>query len=201
MTEPARLHIVTEQSPGEIRESLTLDQATVRIQELTDLLAAKESNIRSLATQLANAKRDPEGKARSSRYWPKAVELFDLWRDVCGHKRSVWTADRFWAIEPFLREPKYGEHRCWQAIHGAAFDPGRKRLRNGRWQVYNQWGAPWGIFSTADAFEIFYNKAPEGIRAECLARIEAGKSEAGPESPASTRIPQSMISTQAELAP
>ena len=91
--------------------------------------------------------------------------LFKAWRKRCNHPRSPWTPDRFWAIEPFLSNGKYGptlEDRvmlCARAIAGAGFDAFKTTRKNGTVKVFNDWDL---IHRSADKWEEFCCKAPRG---------------------------------------
>jgi hypothetical protein len=95
--------------------------------------------------------------------WPAAKRLFGEWKLACNHKRSPFTTDRFWQVEPYLTNTRYakGEQEridlCRRAIAGAAFDPFVTRRRNGSTKRHDDWEL---IFRDSSKFEEFCCRAP-----------------------------------------
>ncbi len=66
--------------------------------------------------QLGRLRADKEAEAQQHDLWPQALRLFEWWKFATGHKKSRWTADRFWTVERFLREEGYAD--CVKALQG-----------------------------------------------------------------------------------
>jgi hypothetical protein len=127
--------------------------------ELQDQLEGAQREIRSWRSAYANLKRDKEKEAREHPSWPDAVKLFGEWQQQCNHPRAKWSADRFFVVEPFLRQD--GFEMCLRAIAGAAFDPWRSKQprRNGTHERFDDFGT---IFKSRKTFEAMCNRAPRG---------------------------------------
>ena len=149
MTEPARHLAVVDTETGEVKDSCP-GCATLR-----DQLAGAERDVRAWRARYANLERDTEAEAREHALWDDAKALFGYWKGKTGHSRSRWTADRFWVVEPLLRE--YGDAMCRKAIDGAAFDPYTTTRRNGSVKRHDDWDL---IFRNASKLEEFCNRAP-----------------------------------------
>lgn len=124
-----------------------LGNLTDHMQPLEDALSGAERDLNSWRTRHANLLRDKEGEARESDLWPKAIEVFDYWRQKCGHPRAEWTFDRFELIRPHLERSNTGKGKarkltpemvdrnveiCKLAVDALAFDPFIKPGKNGR---------------------------------------------------------------------
>lgn len=145
-----------------------VDTGTGEIHDSCPQCAAKDDEIRGLQrdlrgwmTRYANLERDKRAEARSSDLWPAAQAVFRVWRQATGHGRSPWTEDRFWQIEPFLSNPKYGPDLCLRAVAGIAFDHYVSSRKNGTAIHYDEWSR---CFKDADHVERFANAAPQGWR-------------------------------------
>lgn len=130
-----------------------------------DEIAGLERDIRGWAVRYAELKRDKETEAREHPLWKVGEVIFREWRTLCRHPRSPWTPDRFWTIEPFLTNTKYGDTidkrvgLCRRAVAGAAYDAYATTRRNGSTHRHDGWDL---IFRSADKFEEFCCKAPKG---------------------------------------
>lgn len=148
---------------GEIPADLTVGEAVHEIQRQRDVIAGLERDIRGWAIRYADLDRDKEREAREDPLWPVARDLFDYWRETCGHPRPGWGRDRFELLRPFLKSKAYGETledriaMCKRAIDGAAYDPYRTRRRNGTYKTHDGWDL---IFRDRAHMEEFVNKAP-----------------------------------------
>jgi hypothetical protein len=131
----------------------------VKDDEFNELLR----KFRSQSREIAELRRDREAEARSSDYWPDAVECFQAWQDQCKHPKSEWSAERFFLVLPFLKRRAYGKEMVLRAIAGAAYDAFEYTLRNGRKQRADNWEQ---IFESVGRFERFCNMAPLDWRAE-----------------------------------
>jgi hypothetical protein len=106
-------------------------------------------------------KRDKDAEARAHQLWPKAMAIFAAWKIATGHSRSDWTPDRFWQIEPWLRNRKYGVEVCVRAVSGIAFDPFVSRRRNGTVERHDSWEL---CFRDTCHVEKYASKCPKGWR-------------------------------------
>lgn len=122
--------------------------------------------VRSMATKLANLRRDKEKEMRGSELWPKALELVAYWALETGRKkgRTRLTPKRFEMIEPFLKkaDPDTGLDGLAMAklaVAGAAYDPYKadKPNKNGSLEVYDSLET---IFKNRAAFERHVARAP-----------------------------------------
>ena len=154
------LKLVVNPDTGEVIEPDCLD-----CRRHLDEISGLERDLRGWAVRYAQLKRDKDTDAREHPMWPVGERIFREWRSVCRHPRSPWTPDRFWMVEPFLTNAKYGvelEQRvalCRRAVAGAAFDPFVSHRRNGSEHRHNGWDL---IFRSSDKFEEFCCKAPAG---------------------------------------
>lgn len=128
-----------------------------------DIIAGLQRDIRGWAQRYRELERDRKAEALEHELWPVGQRVFSAWRKQCRHPRSVYTADRFWQIEPFLTHTKYGktaedrERLCMRAIAGAAFDAFVVKRKNGSVKRFDEWER---IFESAGKFEEFCNRAP-----------------------------------------
>lgn len=118
------------------------------------ILAELERKYRGALSQIGNLRRDKAKEAEQHKLFPRARRLFDVWRRVCDHPRAKWTPDRFWEVEPRLRD--YGEVRVCRAIMGGAYDPFVTRRKNGKPNRHNKWPQ----IMAASKFEDFEERAP-----------------------------------------
>jgi hypothetical protein len=154
------LKLVINAETGEVVEPDCLE-----CRRKNDEISGLERDLRGWAVRYAQLKRDKDTDAREHPMWPVGERIFREWRSSCRHPRSPWTPDRFWVIEPFLTNAKYGQELeqrvalCRRAVAGAAFDPYISRRRNGSEQRHDGWDL---IFRSSDKFEQFCCKAPAG---------------------------------------
>jgi hypothetical protein len=106
-------------------------------------------------------KRDKEAEAAAHELWPQALAVFRVWQQVTGHSRSKWKGDRFWQIEPWLKDQHYGIVICLKAVAGIAFDPYVTMQKNGRPERHDSWEL---CFRDTDHVEKYSNKAPRRWR-------------------------------------
>lgn len=142
--------IVVNEATGERLGNLT--DHTGRFE---DEIAGLQRDIRGWAARYADLKRDRGAEAREHPLWPKTLEVFKYWQDVCKHPRSGFSLDRFEMMMPFV--DKHGVDLCKRAIDGAAFDPFVTRRKNGSPKRHDGIDL---IFRNADKFEEFCNRAP-----------------------------------------
>lgn len=156
-----RRHLaVVDTQTGEVVEH---DEQCEGCRQLAVEVEGLEEAHRSAMAKVRLLRRDKEAEARSSEYWPAALEAFNYWRTETGHGRTQWSVDRFHLLEPYLK--KDGLEMVKLAIDGAAFNPYKASApnRNGKVEVYDGLET---IFKTRGAFERHCNRAPvERIRA------------------------------------
>lgn len=156
---------VVDATTGEVVELVEIIELRRELARREDVIAGLQRDIRGWAMRFRELERDRAIEAREHELWPVGESIFRDWRKRCRHPRSVWTPDRFWLIEPFLTNQKYGaalDDRialCRRAIAGAEFDAFRTERRNGSVKLHNDWDL---IFRSSDRFEEFCNKAPKG---------------------------------------
>lgn len=132
------------------------------IADLQGVVKGLESDVRKWITKYNDLLRDKEAEAQASQHWPLAVIIFKTWRKATGHKRSGFTADRFFLIEPFLKKSKvYGPTMCLRSVAGIAYDHYSSTRRNGSIQHFDEWER---CFRDAGQIERFANAAPSGWR-------------------------------------
>lgn len=154
MTQAARhLHVV-DADTGELFQNGCPECA-----RKDDELAGLHRQLNSLARKNTELRRDRTRQAYDHEMWDDAVWLFSRWQKLCNHPKSVFTADRFWQVAPFLTNPAYGLEMCERAVAGAWFDPNKRPRANGSTKRYDDWGL---IFRDADHVEEFANRAPKG---------------------------------------
>lgn len=155
------------QGTGEVRSLEALEDELGRQQAI---IAGLERDIRGWAVRYRQLAEDRNQLAREHPCWEAGEWLFNQWRRACKHPRARWTPDRFWLIEPFLVNDKWGKTlrarlaMCRLAIDGAAFDAFRRQRRNGTWEVFDEWER---IFASAGKLESFCKKAPEDAVERC----------------------------------
>jgi hypothetical protein len=124
---------------------------------LEDQIAGLQRDVRGWAARYAELKRDKSQAAKQHPLYPDAEIAFKHWQAACNHKRSQFTADRFWLVQPFLDNPKYGLKIVMQAIEGAAFDAYEVRRKNGSTKRFDEWER---IFANTGSIEDYANRAP-----------------------------------------
>lgn len=126
-------------------------------QAMQDQLDGAEKEIAGWRTRYGNLKRDKEKEARQHELFPTAMEVFALWRKLCRHPKSSFSAERFEQVRPFLE--RHGRELVERAIRGAAHEAYETRRKNGSIKRHDGWEL---IFRNDDKFEEFANRAPRG---------------------------------------
>lgn len=173
--QPVRhLRVVEHDDNGQIIEP-ACPECVRRIDEIAGL----ERDIRGWAVRYQELARDKAAEAREHPCWDAGEWLFNVWRRECRHMGSRWTTDRFWIVEPFLSQAKWGKTLkarlalCRLAIDGAAFDAFTVTRRNGSTKRFDEWER---VFADAKGLEEFAKRAPGAARARCAAvRAAEGK--------------------------
>lgn len=115
-------------------------------------------DIRGWRHRYGELKRDKAKEACEHPLWEEAGKAFRHWQKVCRHERSGFQSDRFWLVEPYLKErKKYGLEMVMRAIDGAAFDPYITTRKNGTKKKHDDWEL---IFKHSGKVEEFANRAP-----------------------------------------
>ncbi len=145
------------------------------LQPLNDTIDGLQRDIRGWTSRYADLRRNKVKKAKESPLWPKALELFKFWQQECNHKRSKFSPERFWLVEPFLEdEEHYGFEICQRAIAGAAYDPYITKRKNGTSKFHNDWEL---IFRNAGKVEDMANRAPRGWQPPLKEKTEVEEAE------------------------
>ncbi len=111
-----------------------------------------------LLSQLALLRADKEKEARQHDLWPQALRLFEWWKFATGHKKSRWTADRFWTVERFLREEGYAD--CVKALQGlfrSEWHMKRGKYQDREGSVFDEFER---VFGTQAEFEKWRDSIP-----------------------------------------
>jgi hypothetical protein len=133
------------------------------IQRLEDEIKGLERALKTEIRRYEELKRDKDAEARAHQLWPKAMDVFNAWRKATNHPRAVWTADRFWVIEPFLKKKEYGLAVCLRGVAGIAFDHFSVRRKNGTVRHFDEFER---VFADAKSLEERANAAPKGWRGD-----------------------------------
>lgn len=128
-----------------------------------------ELRVRMLDRKIDELKADKDRAALNNPHHEQARQLFWHWQQVTNHRNSPWTTDRFWQIEPFLRQKKYGADLCRRAIDGAAYESWVTERRNGSLEVHSAWEK---IFEKAGSVEKYSCRAPRGWNLSYSAEME-----------------------------
>lgn len=143
MSTPARRHLkpVEEPTPIALVNTATGEQ----VGTLADVQAAHEAEYNALQgkyraalADITRLKKDGEAEARRHELWAMAETAHTWWRLACWHPGVRFGAEAFYEALPRLKEPG-GLLALLQAIAGAAFDPGTKRMKNGRMKRFDDW--------------------------------------------------------------
>jgi hypothetical protein len=148
---PVRQLYAVDPQTGEISE-----YACVSCQRKEDELAELWRKFRGQSRELAELRRDRDAEARAHRAWPVLLMLFDYYKVLTGHGRARWTPDRFWCALGLWRE--FGSGNCAAGIAGIAYDPNRKQLKNGRFEVFDSWEL---LFRNSGTFERYCRRRPK----------------------------------------
>lgn len=149
-----RLHVVDSETHEILEEHPEVTRLQDEVKGLTRAL-------RKECREHEELKRDKEAEAREHQLWPKAMSIFGAWKTATGHTRSEWDGTRFWMIEPYLRNSKYGVDVCLRAVAGIAYDHFSVKRKNGTIRHFDEWHR---IFLSADALEERASAAPKGWR-------------------------------------
>jgi hypothetical protein len=118
-----------------------------------------EVELRLKRRKITELEADHVRRAEDHELWGPARELYAHFTIVCDKRRSPWTSDRFWQVEPFLRRKQYGFEMCRRAIDGAATQSWVTERTNGTFKRHCDWAK---IFESADSIEEYCNRAPRG---------------------------------------
>ena len=147
---PERLHLVDDET-GELR-TMGCEQCA----DLTAKLAGKEADFDSLVrehTKLLRQRdallRDRDRERELDPQRAVVMEVFDYWRERCGHPNSRFDGKRFDLIKSRLRTFSVDELRM--AIDGAAVDS----FIDGKGKRHDRLGL---IFESAERVEDFCNR-------------------------------------------
>jgi hypothetical protein len=153
---PARhLHVI-DRDTGE-----TFDECPACATKEVELKGL-ERDVRTWIKRYDELKRDKELEAREDNLWPMAVRVFQAWQKATGHTRSVFNADRFFLIQPFLKnEKEYGPEICLRAVAGIAYDCFSVKRKNGSIRKFDEWER---VFKDAAQLEERANAAPKDWR-------------------------------------
>lgn len=118
---------------------LRVIDAQGELQELEDCPACVqyERQMRVLNGRLTKLQQDKEAAAREHKLWTEASTVHDWWRVACDHPGVSFGAEDFYQALPRLNEMSPVE--LLKAVAGAAYDPGSRKMRNGRTENYNSW--------------------------------------------------------------
>jgi hypothetical protein len=133
--------------------------------ELADLrvvIKGLERDVRTWIRRYDELRRDKEQEAREDALWPQAVRVFQAWQQATGHTRSTFNAERFFLIQPFLKNTKqYGAEICLRAVAGIAYDCFSVKRKNGSVRKFDEWER---VFKDARELEERANAAPKDWR-------------------------------------
>lgn len=97
-----------------------------------------ERDLQGKRLRIAELEANRDAEARAHKWWPRAVRLFDIWRERSGHTRCEWTGERFWIAVPALR--KFDDYMIERGIAGLCYDPHKSDpLKRGGVEIYNWW--------------------------------------------------------------
>jgi hypothetical protein len=150
-----RLHVVNAETGETLAEH-------PEIAELQVIIKGLERDVRTWIKRYDELKRDKEQEAREDALWPQAVRVFQAWQAATGHHRSVFNADRFFLIQPFLKNTKqYGPEICLRAVAGIAYDCFSVKRKNGTIRKFDEFER---AFKDAASVEERANAAPKDWR-------------------------------------
>ena len=135
-----------------------------QVGRLADVEAEHEAEYNALVhkyrgalAKITKLERDEELEARKHELWAEAETLHMWWRLATGRFGRKFGADEFYSALPRLKERGTGPIAVLKAIAGAAYDPGTKRMKNGRLEKYDSWSL---IMRSQEKFDSFTNRAP-----------------------------------------
>jgi hypothetical protein len=167
--QPARHLRVVDTDTGE-----ALDEHP-EIEALQVIIKGLERDVRTWIKRYDELKRDKEAEAREDNLWPVAVRIFQAWqkstaqvRREAGEKRSatmrensVFDAERFFLVRPYLKNKNHGPEYVLRAVAGIAFDHWAPRRANGSRKRYDEWER---VFKNVGEFEERAASAPRDWR-------------------------------------
>jgi hypothetical protein len=156
MSQPVRrLHVVNAETGETLAEH-------PEIAELQVIIKGLERDVRTWIRRYDELRRDKEQEAREDALWPQAVRVFQAWQQATGHTRSTFNAERFFLIQPFLKNTKqYGAEICLRAVAGIAYDCFSVKRKNGSVRKFDEWER---VFKDARELEERANAAPREWR-------------------------------------
>lgn len=125
-----------------------------------------ERELRGKRAHINRLEADRDAEARQHELWPRAVRLFDIWREASGHLRAEWNSERFWLCLPALK--KFDDYWIERAIAGIAYDPFTKPARNGRTIRYDKWET---LFGKTANVGVYAERAPKGYEPPPAAEV------------------------------
>ncbi len=128
MTEP-RTVLVDVETGEQIQEC-------AHCRELEAQVTMAERELRKYRGRITQLERDAEAEAHRHKLWDEAAAIFDWWRIACSRYGVTFNAEQFGYMLPRLKK-RSGHIAVLKAIAGAAFDPGTKRMGNGRIQRFD----------------------------------------------------------------
>jgi hypothetical protein len=180
MTAEARhLKAVEEKPPMIVVNAATGEQVgplSQITQPIEDALTKAERRIRYLDGKITQMERDDEEVAREHALWAEGEGLHTWWRIATGRCGRKFGADEFYQVLPRLKDRECGVIGVLEAIAGAAFDPGTKRMKNGETERYDGWEL---VTRSPEKLDSFRARAPRKAGDEhhwrrwLLAHIEA----------------------------
>jgi hypothetical protein len=133
---------------GEFKESVC-PGCIERDAEIKKLLTDARSWHRRFLNLVANRAEE----ARDHQLWGKALTLFAEYRVATGREKVRWDHERFWLCQPYLEAD--GFPTCRWGVWGIAYEPNRKQLPSGLWEVYNDWEL---LFRNRGTFERYVRR-------------------------------------------
>lgn len=128
---------------------------------------ALQHKYRAALADITRLKRDSEAEARRHQLWAEAEALHGWWAIATGHPGRKFGADEFYQVFPRLKEKAVGPIGVLKAIAGAAYDPGTKRLKNGRVERYDSFEL---VTRSRDKIDSFSQRVPGGPESEAWKR-------------------------------
>jgi hypothetical protein len=156
-------------APQRARHLCVIDRVTGEHFDECPTCATKEVEIKGLERDVRTwirrydeLRRDKDAEAREDALWPQGVRVFQAWQAATGHTRSVFNADRFFLIQPFLKNTKqYGPEICLRAVAGIAYDCFSVKRKNGTIRKFDEFER---AFKDAASVEERANAAPKDWR-------------------------------------
>lgn len=161
MSPEPHLHVIEgtvsfDSSTGEICSRCAAMEANMAL-AIKDREAI-ERELRMKRRKIDELMADKERQAETHPLADKARTLYWHHQIVNGYRKSLFTTDRFWEVEPWLRRKQYGVDIVRRAIDGAAFQSWCSERSNGSFKIHNEWSK---ILKNADSIEEHANRAPK----------------------------------------